>query len=51
MRAKILVEIDTDMVPGWGFHPEDYVRHIQRYLDQTIPHYNPKVTLCEDENK
>lgn len=45
MRVKITVEVDTDQVPGWGYDPKDYVDHIQRYLDQTIPHYNPTVKL------
>jgi hypothetical protein len=45
MRVKIIVEVNTDQVPGWGYDPEDYVRHIQKYLDQTIPHYKPEVKL------
>jgi hypothetical protein len=45
MRAKIQVEVDTDQVPGWGYDPKDYVDLIQKYLNEVIPHYNPKVTL------
>ena len=45
MRIKILVEVDTDQVPGWGYDPEDYVKHIRSHLDRSIPHYNPVVTL------
>lgn len=28
-RITILVEVDTDPVPGWGHDPDDYVKHIQ----------------------
>lgn len=45
MRIRIIVEVDTDQVPGWGYDPEDYVKHIQQHLDLTIPHYNPQVFL------
>jgi hypothetical protein len=50
-RVKIEVEVDTDQVPGWGYDPQDYVDHIQRYLDQTIPHYKPVVKLYESQKK
>jgi len=46
-RITILVEVDTDPVPGWGNDPEDYVKHVQRLLDQTIPHYNPVAKLSQ----
>lgn len=48
-RAFILVEVEMDPVPGWGNDHEDYVNHIQRLLDQTIPHYNPIVTFLRVE--
>lgn len=44
-RVIIIVEVDLDPVPGWGNDPEDYVQHIQRQLDGSIPHYNPVVKL------
>lgn len=44
-RIYILVAVNTDQVPGWGHDPEDYVKHIEKHLDQTIKHYDPKVTL------
>lgn len=44
-RIQILVEVNTDPVPGWGNDPQDYVTHIHNILMQTIPHYNPVVTL------
>lgn len=52
-RIKILVEVNTDPVPGWGNDPNDYVKHLQRLLDQTIPHYNPVVTFMpiDDEGQ
>lgn len=44
-RIRIVVEVNTDAVPGWGSNPEDYVNLIRRYLDERIGHYNPKVYL------
>lgn len=46
-RIQILVEVNTDPVPGWGNDPHDYVKHIERLLNDTIPHYKPVVTLIE----
>lgn len=46
-RIKLIVEVDCDPVPGWGNDPQDYVKHIERLLEQTIPHYNPVVTLSQ----
>lgn len=46
-RVTIVVSVNTDPVPGWGNDPNDYVKHIQRLLDETIPHYNPTVRLSE----
>lgn len=44
-RVYILIAVNTDPVPGWGNQPEDYVKHLEVYLDSTIKHYDPKVTL------
>lgn len=44
-RIRILVEVNIDPVPGWGNDPQDHVKHIEHYLNQTIPHYKPVVTL------
>lgn len=46
-RIQILVEVNTDPVPGWGNDPQDYVNHIQHHLNQTIPHYTPEVRLLD----
>lgn len=35
-RIQILVEVDTDPVPGWGNDPQDYVTHVQNMLNITI---------------
>lgn len=49
-RIKILVEVDTDPLFGWGYEPEDYVKHLESLLGDTIPHYNPVVTLMPTED-
>lgn len=50
-RICILVEVDTDPVPGWGNDPQDYVKLIERNLNDQIPHYNPVVTLSPTEDR
>jgi hypothetical protein len=50
-RIKILVEVDTDPIPGWGHDPNDYVKHIEQALNRTIPHYNPVVTLLPTDDR
>lgn len=47
-RAKIMIEIDLDPVEGWGHEADDHVRAIQQYLERTIPHYNPTVSLIDN---
>jgi hypothetical protein len=50
-RIKIEVEVNLDPIPGWGHRPSDYVEHIQRLLDQTIPHYDPQVMYVSKVEK
>ena len=50
-RIQILVEVDTDPVPGWGNDPNDYVKHLEYLLSQSIPHYNPVVTLLPTDDR
>lgn len=42
-RVAILVEVNLDQVPGHFHQVEDYVKLLQSYLDQTVPHYEPTV--------
>ena len=44
-RVRLVVEVDLDPVPGWGNVAEDFRDGIQRHLDDSIPHYNPAVTV------
>jgi hypothetical protein len=44
-RITIIVEVNTDDLPGWGNDPQDFVRMIQKLLDDRVPHYNPSVKL------
>lgn len=44
-RIRIIVEVNTDAVPGWGNNPQDFVDLLQRQLDSSIQHYEPTVTL------
>jgi len=43
-RARLVIEVDLDPVPGWGNTPEDYRALTQRLLDDAIGHYHPTVT-------
>jgi hypothetical protein len=49
-RIRILVEVNTDLVPGWGYDPNDYVALVERLLNERISHYNPVVTLLPTED-
>ena len=46
-RVTIEVQVDRDLLPGWGYDPQDYVALIRRQLAESIPHYNPEVRLVE----
>jgi hypothetical protein len=50
-RAKLLVEVDLDPVPGWGHGVEDWQALLQRSLTQLAPHYNPVVTVLSNEKE
>ena len=45
-RARLIVEVDLDPIPGWGNDPEDWVGYIRRTLLDSAPHYHPAV-ICE----
>lgn len=49
-RATIIVEVDTDPVPGWGNDPQDFAKLIQIHLLNTVPHYNPSVRVKVSES-
>lgn len=44
-RVTLKVEVDMDAVPGWGHQPEDWQQHVERYMLETVGHYNPVVTV------
>jgi hypothetical protein len=48
-RVSFTVEVNLDAIHGWGDNPEDFRRHIERCLMDTIPHYNPVVTHTPEE--
>ena len=45
MRTVLVVEIRQDPISGWGDSPEDHKHLVQKFLDEAIPHYNPKVEI------
>lgn len=45
MRLALSVLVNTDPVPGWGYDPQDWVTLLQKYLDEIVPHYDPKVRI------
>lgn len=48
-RARIVVEVNLDPVPGWGNNVQDWVNHVQGLMDRTVKHYNPEVHAFECE--
>lgn len=49
-RIKIVMELEVDLdgVPGWGNLASDFTSHINRTLQQTIPHYKPVLFVVEN---
>jgi hypothetical protein len=48
MAIEIInVAVSLDPVPGTFHEADDFVKHIQRMLDNAFPWYNPVVTLEE----
>lgn len=47
LKPKVIlkVEVELDMVPGWGNTGEDFQKHVQNVLNDTIGHYHPVVTI------
>jgi hypothetical protein len=44
VKIELTFEADLDMVPGWGYEPEDWVNYVTQNL-MTNRHYNPCVTV------
>ena len=47
-KYTVEIEIDRDMIPGFGHDPESWANFITRALDDTImqnKHYNPSVEI------
>lgn len=48
-KVKLQVEVDLDPIPG-AFHTKEQARRdVAIMLTMQIPHYNPVVTIIEDE--
>ena len=47
--VRLMIEVDLDQVPGWGYFGEDFQNHVQRMLTDTVGHYNPTVSLIESD--
>lgn len=45
--VTIKVEVRLDPVAGWGDNAEDFRRHVEDHLQQSIPHYLESVTVAE----
>ncbi len=43
--VTIEVDVRLDPVPGWGDNAEDFRRHVEHYMQETIPHYLQSVTV------
>ena len=44
-RVRLTVDIDLDMVPGFGHEAGDWQAWLQVYLDRTVGHYCPEVQV------
>lgn len=45
VRARLVVEIDLDPVPGFGHEAESWRRYVERLLIGAADHYHPAVTV------
>ena len=50
VKIELTFEADLDMVPGWGYEPEDWVNYVTQNL-MTNRHYNPCVTVHKVEKE
>jgi len=50
-KSVIEVKIRLDPVPGWGNDPQDHMKMLEKYLNDTIPHYKPEVRIIKIENE
>ena len=46
-RIVMVLEMDSDRVPGIFHTADSCVEQIQGVLDGTVPHYNPSVRLVD----
>jgi hypothetical protein len=42
-RVAILVEVNLDAIPGHFDNVQDYIKLLESYLNQVVPHYEPTV--------
>ncbi len=47
--VRLEVEVDLDPIPGAYHTKEDAQMRIQRQLNNSISHYNPKVKIIEED--
>ena len=47
-RARLIVEVDLDPMPGWGNEVSDWQAHLQQDLNSRASHYNPVVRVAPD---
>ena len=46
-KATITITWDLDMVPGWNYDADDLRRQLEYDLNNSIPWYNPVVTVTD----
>ncbi len=46
-KSVIEIRIRLDPIPGWGHEPEDHVKMLQDYLNNSILWYKPEVKLIK----
>lgn len=51
MKEPITMEVklEMDSQSGNGYTSEDFADHLQAYLTNIMPHYNPVVTIKENQ--
>jgi hypothetical protein len=45
MQVTLVIQVNTDPVPGTFHEPEDFEVYLREKLERAFPWYKPKVTL------
>ena len=48
---NLILEVDMDMIPGFGYTCASWLGYIRATLNHTMKHYNPRIVSLSVEEK